>query len=42
MLRFLGDLSEKATAAALALDVGTVKSHTARALSRLRTTVEAV
>ena len=42
VLRFLGDLSEQATAAALALDVGTVKSHAARGLSRLRTTVERV
>ena len=42
VLRFLGDLSEQATAEALALDVGTVKSHTARGLSRLRTTVERV
>lgn len=42
VLRFLGDLSEQATAHALAVDVGTVKSHTARALSRLRTTVERV
>lgn len=42
VLRFLGDLSEKATAAALAIDVGTVKSHAARGLSRLRKTVERV
>ena len=42
VLRFLGDLSEKATATALAVDIGTVKSHTARALARLRTTVERV
>jgi RNA polymerase sigma factor (sigma-70 family) len=42
VLRFLGDLSEKATADALALDVGTVKSHAARGLSRLRDTVERV
>ena len=42
VLRFLGDLSEQATAAALALDVGTVKSHAARGLSRLRITVERV
>jgi RNA polymerase sigma factor (sigma-70 family) len=39
-LRFLGDFSEQETAAALALDVGTVKSHASRGLSRLRTTVE--
>jgi RNA polymerase sigma factor (sigma-70 family) len=42
VLRFLGDLSEKATADALALNVGTVKSHAARGLSRLRETVERV
>lgn len=41
-LRFLGDFSEQETAAALALDVGTVKSHTSRGLSRLRMTVERV
>jgi RNA polymerase sigma factor (sigma-70 family) len=42
VLRFLGDLSEKATAEALGIDVGTVKSHCARALARLRTSVERV
>jgi RNA polymerase sigma factor (sigma-70 family) len=42
VLRFLGDFSERATAAALSLDIGTVKSHAARGLSRLRTTVERV
>lgn len=42
VLRYLGDLSEQATADALALDVGTVKSHAARGLSRLRETVERV
>lgn len=42
VLRFLGDLSEEATAVALAIDVGTVKSHAARGLSRLRKTVERV
>jgi RNA polymerase sigma factor (sigma-70 family) len=41
-LRFLGDFSEQATAAALGLSIGTVKSHAARGLSRLRTTVERV
>jgi len=41
-LRFLGDFYEQETAAALALDVGTVKSHTSRGLSRLRMTVERV
>jgi len=39
-LRFLADFSEAATAAALAIDIGTVKSHASRGLSRLRTTVE--
>jgi RNA polymerase sigma factor (sigma-70 family) len=38
-LRFLADYSEAATAQALGIDVGTVKSHTSRALSRLRTLV---
>ena len=42
VLRYLGDLSEQATADALALEVGTVKSHAARGLSRLRETVERV
>ena len=41
-LRFLGDFSEQATASALGLSVGTVKSHASRGLSRLRTTVERV
>ncbi len=41
-LRFLGDFSERATAAALGIDVGTVKSHASRGLSRLRMTVERV
>lgn len=39
-LRFLGDFSEQATATALGLTVGTVKSHASRGLTRLRTTVE--
>ena len=42
VLRFLGDLSEQATADALGIDAGTVKSHTSRGLSRLRQTVERV
>jgi len=41
-LRFLGDFSERDTASALGLDVGTVKSHSARGLARLRTIVERV
>ena len=41
-LRFLDDFSEQATAAALGIDIGTVKSHASRGLSRLRTTVERV
>lgn len=41
-LRFLGDFTEQATAAALGLNVGTVKSHASRGLSRLRMTVERV
>ena len=41
-LRFLADFSEQATACALGLNVGTVKSHAARGLSRLRSTVESV
>ena len=41
-LRFLGDFSEQATATALDLNVGTVKSHASRGLSRLRMTVERV
>ena len=36
-LRFFGDLTEKATAEALGIDVGNVKAHTARALPALRT-----
>jgi RNA polymerase sigma-70 factor (sigma-E family) len=36
MLRFHGDLTEAATADALGLSVGTVKSYTARALATLR------
>jgi RNA polymerase sigma factor (sigma-70 family) len=41
-LRFLGDFSEQATAEALGIDVGTVKSHASRGLSRLRLIVERV
>jgi RNA polymerase sigma factor (sigma-70 family) len=41
-LRFLADFSEQATATALGLNVGTVKSHASRGLSRLRMTVERV
>jgi len=36
MLRFHGDLTEAATADALGLSVGTVKSYTARAIATLR------
>jgi RNA polymerase sigma factor (sigma-70 family) len=41
-LRYLGDFSEEATAAALGIDVGTVKSHASRGLTRLRVIVERV
>lgn len=41
-LRFVADFSEQATAEALAIEIGTVKSHAARGLSRLRATVERV
>jgi RNA polymerase sigma-70 factor (sigma-E family) len=37
MLRYHADLTEAATAAALGIGIGTVKSHTARALAALRT-----
>ena len=37
MLRHLLDLSESETARELAVSVGTVKSHNARAMARLRT-----
>jgi RNA polymerase sigma factor (sigma-70 family) len=36
MLRYHGDLTEAATADALGISVGTVKSYTARALATLR------
>jgi len=39
-LRFLNDMSEQATAAALAITIGTVKTHASRGLARLRMTVE--
>jgi RNA polymerase sigma-70 factor (sigma-E family) len=42
VLRFLGDFSEQATADALGIDTGTVKSHCSRALTKLRQTVERV
>jgi RNA polymerase sigma factor (sigma-70 family) len=35
-MRFLADWSEEATAQAMGIDVGTVKSQTSRALARLR------
>jgi RNA polymerase sigma factor (sigma-70 family) len=38
-LRYLADWSERETADALGLEIGTVKSHTARGLARLRTLV---
>lgn len=41
-LRYLGDFTQQATADALGLDVGTVKSHTSRGLSRLRTQMDRV
>jgi RNA polymerase sigma factor (sigma-70 family) len=41
-LRFLADWSVADTAAALGLDVGTVKSHTARGLAKLRSIVSEV
>jgi RNA polymerase sigma factor (sigma-70 family) len=41
-LRFLGDFSEQQTAAALGLDVGTVKSHSSRGLAKLRLALEGV
>lgn len=36
VLRYFDDLSEQATAAALGCSVGTVKSHTSRAMTALR------
>jgi len=40
VLRFLDDVSEQDTAAALGISVGAVKSHTSRALHRLRELAE--
>jgi RNA polymerase sigma factor (sigma-70 family) len=41
-LRYLGDFTEQATADALGLDVGTVKTHASRGLARLRTDMDRV
>lgn len=38
-LRYLGDLAERETAAALGCSIGTVKQHAHRALTRLRASV---
>jgi RNA polymerase sigma factor (sigma-70 family) len=40
VLRFYEDLSEKETARVLGTSVGTVKSHTSRALSKMRKELE--
>lgn len=40
VLRFLDDLSEAETAAALGISSGAVKTHSHRALARLRTTLQ--
>jgi RNA polymerase sigma-70 factor (sigma-E family) len=42
VLRYLDDLSEAETAAAMGCSVGTVKSHTSRALTALRTSLGAL
>jgi RNA polymerase sigma factor (sigma-70 family) len=42
VLRYLGDFTEQATADALGLDIGTVKTHASRGLARLRMTMERV
>jgi len=41
-LRYLGDFTEQATAEALGIDVGTVKTHASRGLARLRTEMDRV
>lgn len=41
-LRYLDDLTEAETASVLGCSVGTVKSHTARAMATLRTSLEGV
>ena len=41
-LRYLGDFTEQATAEALGLDIGTVKTHASRGLAKLRTQMERV
>ena len=40
VLRYYGDLSEAQIAAAMGISRGAVKSHTARAMSSLRTVLE--
>ena len=42
MLRFYEDLTEAQAAALLGLSIGTVKSHTARALATLRQRLDGV
>jgi RNA polymerase sigma factor (sigma-70 family) len=41
-LRYFGDFTEQATAEALGLDIGTVKTHASRGLAKLRTQMERV